>query len=185
MKILHKQFTSKVSLYQALEKVCPALDIKEMIAFLTKGNAKRYFIFTKSGETFVALNTKHFFAIINKISGSEFLYPRCFNRGPNIINVFSRFDYFGVESPAVTASVSTVEEKVEAEVSLATIEEEVTVEDTDARITHAKSLYNEDEKSRSKITLENYARGFDIELNRGKKFSNMITELEEALKAQG
>lgn len=45
---------------------------------------------------------------------------------------------------------------------------------------HAQSLYDESDKSGSKVALESYAREFDVELSRGKTFENMMVDFKEA-----
>ena len=43
---------------------------------------------------------------------------------------------------------------------------------------YAESLYNEADKAGSKVKLEEYARQFDIELSRGKKFESMLEDFK-------
>lgn len=47
----------------------------------------------------------------------------------------------------------------------------------------AEALYDETDKSGSKVKLEEYGRSLGVELNRGRKFENMISDLRDALLA--
>jgi len=49
---------------------------------------------------------------------------------------------------------------------------------------HAESLYNLEDKSGSKVKLEEYAREFDVELSRGKTFENMMIDFKETFNGE-
>jgi hypothetical protein len=85
----------------------------------------------------------------------------CYNTSLNTINVYSTEDYF---------NIALKENYIKSEQLSSTLE----------FIQYARTLYNSEDKINSKILLEEYARGFGIELSRNKKFSNMIIDLEKA-----
>lgn len=72
-----------------------------------------------------------------------------------------------------------LQESAETGTSETETTQEVVVESVD--LEYAAGLYDESDKSGSKVALEEYARQFGIELNRGKKFENMLADLEATL----
>ena len=85
-------------------------------------------------------------------------------------------DKVAVKEEAVVEVVATTEEEVFEEV-VEPATEEITTPDWE----HVTSLKDEDNKSESKDALEAYARGFNVELAKNKKFDNMVADFKAAL----
>lgn len=83
----------------------------------------------------------------------------------------------GASTEEVVESVNLPEEVVVGDKVVVTTQEEITTPDWG----HVTSLKDEDNKSESKDALEAYAREFNVELAKNKKFDNMVADFKAAL----
>lgn len=84
----------------------------------------------------------------------------------------------GNDISELTVDDTVVSEVIEEIIDTHTPEQ--TEENLKPDFEHAESLYNEEDKSGSKVALEAYARAYNVELSRGKTFENMMIDFKEA-----
>lgn len=168
MTIEARSYRSKAHLYMELGKISDKFDVNTSLAMPVFSFA------TTDGKQYQNRILKDFLEDLNKACGTEFLVGKSVTRR----NAFVLFLETG-EVKDEQIIEPTPETKTEAEPKE---EEKDKTEEEAAQVDldKAQSFYDESDKKGSKAKLEEYAREFDIELDKRKSFESMMTQLKEA-----
>lgn len=184
MKQYYKQFTSKVEMIEAVSTLSPKLDTKAMLDFIPKGSPRRLYVITDEGKMFPCDTFKKFLSIANSIGDLEFLHPICSGRGGTLFNLYSKKDYFGTEGDKFIPEIKQPEIIVEVKpqpLIVLDMDTEKSSEKVDEVIVDWEMINSLQNKKHDKIKLEEYAKGFGVDLKRNKTLENMIIDFKAFL----
>lgn len=128
---------------------------------------------TEQGDTHLCPSTNSFVESFNKVFGDTIAL-----KGTQFVGSSAKIVSF-LDKPEKVTMVDEVSPKTLSEVP--DEDKEDLVEDTPTKIdlAYAESLQEGKSKKDAKIALEEYARQFEVELNRQKSFDNMLKDLKE------
>ena len=174
-KLQAKIFQNRVGFYKWLAEESDRFDLRKSLAL-------PYFCYeTTDGKRFTSKILKGFLESLNRECDTKILVGKSVNRRNSFIIFFQGEVEVKevVEEPVaeevVEEPIPVVEEAPEETVNVP----ETPSEDAQPDFEFAQGLYKADDKAGSKKALEEYARTFDIELNRGQKFENMMKAFKE------
>lgn len=183
MKKFYKKFTSKIEMVEKLSSLTEMFDSDSMVKALDKAGPRRLFLITKQGEKIACDNFKKFISILTTKGDLELLYPICFGRG-EVYHVYSKKDYFGTEGgkfiPEIKQPEIIAEVKPQPLIVL-DMDTEKSSEKVDEIIVDWEMINSLQNKKHDKIKLEEYAKGFGVDLKRNKTLENMIIDFKEFL----
>lgn len=186
MKKFYKKFISRKELIEALTNVGKDhLDVEATIKKNAKLSRHSYILVDKEGTVRVSDNFKKFMFMFTHVTGLKTFHKLCFGN-THIFHVFTEEDIFGTEREGGTFSGLSDKKVVTPVTEPDGAEDKNVSEDKVSLDKYVAISDGKIGKREAKNLLEKAVKeDFDIDLNKGKTFEDMIEELRTLLVEKG